>query len=130
MMPERYNGIIKERKYKMFEIDLRILKKMTDELGNCEKRLVKQAEQLALTISSLHRIEMEGMDRAREGLRKRLEDLRTEIRKVRSMRQALERICLCYEQCEEKTEGLFEEQTGVSVVWQTVRLTGIRNLLR
>ena len=46
------------------------------------------------------------------------------------MRQALEKICVFYEQSESRNEGLFEEKNGTDVVWQTVRLTGIRNMLR
>ena len=44
LMPGRYNGINKERKHTMFEIDLRILQKMTDELQNCERRLKAQEQ--------------------------------------------------------------------------------------
>ena len=129
-MPGRYNGIIKERKHTMFEIDLRILQKMTDELQNCERRLKAQEQELGQTIRNLNHIEMEGMDRTRDSLTKRLEDLRQETRKVRAMRQALEKICVFYEQSESRNEGLFEEKNGTDVVWQTVRLTAIRNMLR
>ena len=114
----------------MFEIDLRILQKMTDELQNCERRLKAQEQELGQTIRNLNHIEMEGMDRTRDSLTKRFEDLRQETRKVRAMRQALEKICVFYEQSESRNEGLFEEKNGTDVVWQTVRLTGIRNMLR
>ena len=60
--------------------------KMTDELQTCERRLKAQEQELGQTIRNLNHIEMEGMDRTRDSLTKRLEDLRQETRKVRAMR--------------------------------------------
>ena len=113
----------------MFEIDLMIIRKMTDELHKCERQLRAQSDTLENTMRLLDRLETDGMERVRRNLTRQSENLRQEVQNVRSLCQALDKICRCYEQSETRAENLFEEQSSPGTVWQAVRLIDIRNIL-